>query len=241
MKKALATPVLAAVLLAAVTLAAACGDGGGTTEGGSRASVRFFNGATGLTGGGGFTTNGQFASGSALAFGQMTSSCATVDAGTTSFGFGAANTGGSGLSGGALATLSSQTIPAGGNFTVVATGSAASPALFLLDNGFAGPLATNQAAVRFVNLAPGTANPFTVFTGVLGNGGVLLATDIAVGAPTTFRTVPSGANAFTILNGHDIVVSGGAATLDLQGGSVNTVAIVPNGSGGFRLVNIPRC
>jgi hypothetical protein len=49
-------------------------------------------------------------------------------------------------------------------------------------------------------------------------------------------------NAFTILNGHDIVIAGSAATLNLQGGTVNTLAIVPNtASGGFQLINIPRC
>jgi hypothetical protein len=36
----------------------------------------------------------------------------------------------------ALATLSSQSIVAGGNYTVVSTGSAASPTLFMFDNTF---------------------------------------------------------------------------------------------------------
>jgi hypothetical protein len=54
-----------------------------------------------------------------------------------------------------LATLNDQSMTDGGNFTVVATGSAPSPTLFLLDNNFPGSLGTNQAAVRFVNLAPG--------------------------------------------------------------------------------------
>ena len=46
---------------------------------------------------------------------------------------------------------------------------------------------------------------------------------------------------FTILNGHDIVISGSAATLSLQAGTVNTIAIVPNPSGGFQLTILPRC
>jgi len=141
-----------------------------------------------------------------------------VNAGLTSFGFGATNTGGgTGLSGNALATLNTQSITAGGNYTVVAAGSATTPTLFLLDNSVSGSLGTSQAAVRFVNLAPGAANPFTVFAGVLGAGAMIIATEIAVGSPTTFNTMASGSNAFTILNGHDIVVSGTAATLDLQG------------------------
>ena len=236
MKKVLVLPVLVAVLSAA-----ACGDDSDPTSPGPTARVRFFNATTGITGSGGFATNGQFASGSALAFGQSTQTCATVTAGSTSFGFGAANTSGTGLSGNALASLNDQSITAGGDYTVVATGSATSPTLFLLDNTISASLGTNQAAVRFVNLAPGTANPFTVFAGVLGAGGTMIATNIAVGSPTTFNTVASGSNAFTILNGHDIVVSGNAATLNLQGGSVNTLAIVPNTSGGFQLINLPRC
>lgn len=237
MRTALVTPALAALLFAA-----ACGEDDGPTSASTTASVRFFNATTGMTGGGGFTTNGQFATGSALTFGQLTQSCATVGAGSTSFGFGAANTGGTGLSGNALATLNSQSIAVGGNVTVVATGSAASPTLFLLDNTFAGSLANNQAAVRFVNLAPGAANTFNVITGVLGNGGTLTASNIALGTPTTFNAVTSGSREFTILNGHDVAISGSAATLNLQAGSVNTVAIVPDvASGGFRLINIPRC
>jgi hypothetical protein len=68
------------------------------------------------------------------------------------------------------------------------------------------------------------------------------ATSIAVGSPTTFSTVTSGSNAFTSLTGHNIVISGSAATLNLQAGTVNTIAIVPSTtSGGFELINIPRC
>ena len=198
MKKVLNIPLLGAVLFTA-----ACGGGDGPTDIDTTPRVRFFNATTGMTGSGGFTTNGQFATGSALAFGQSTQACATVNAGSTSFGFGAANAGGTGLSGNPLAALNNQSITAGGNYTVVATGSATSPTLFLLDNTISGSLGTNQAAVRFVNLAPGTgttANTFVVFTGTIGAGGTITAIDIAVGSPTTFNTVASGPNAFTILN-----------------------------------------
>lgn len=237
MKKVLVMPVLAAVLFAA-----ACGDDGGPTVVSATASVRFFNATTGMTGNGGFTMNGRFANGSAVAFGQST--CSKVDAGSASIGFGAANTGGTGLSGSALATLNNQTVTDGGNYTVAAAGSAASPALFLLDNNFAGTLATDQAAVRFVNLAPGTgttANNYTVLKGVLGQGHTVVQANITVGSPTTFSSVTSGSNVYTILKGHETIISGGAATLNLGAGTVNTVAIVPNTSGGLQLINIPRC
>ena len=76
---------------------------------------------------------------------------------------------------------------------------------------------------------------------MIGAVGTLTATNIAVGSPTTFNTVTSGSNAFTILNGHAIVISGSAANAQLAGGTVNTLAIVPNTSGGFQLINLPRC
>jgi hypothetical protein len=232
MKKFLMMPVLAAALFAA-----ACGGDGDPTGVSATARVRFFNATTGMTGSGGFTANGQFASGSALAYGQ--SACSQVNGGSTLFGFGSAS--GTGLSGNALATLNNQNIAVGGNYTVVAMGAAASPTLLLLDNNFSGTLAANQAAVRFVNLAPGTVNLFTVFSGVLGAGGTLLSSNIEVGAPTAFSTVSSGSSQFTILNGHDTAISGAAASLNLQAGSVNTVAIVPTTSGGFQLINLTRC
>ena len=146
------------------------------------------------------------------------------------------------MSGNALATLNSQSVTAGGNYTLVANGSATSPTLFLLDNNFSGSVGTNQAAFRFVNFAPGTANTFNVLAGTIGSGPTtVIATDLTVGSPTTFNTVTSGSNAFTILNGHEIAITGSAATLNLQGGTVNTLAIVPNTSGGFQLINLPRC
>jgi len=49
--------------------------------------------------------------------------------------------------------------------------------------------------------------------------------------------VTSGSNASTILN----VISGRGGTLNWQGGTVNPIAIVPNTSGGFRRIDIPRC
>jgi hypothetical protein len=234
--------------LTAVLLAAACGEDGGSTgvvptPPGQTASVRFFNATTGMSGSGGFTTNGQFATGSALASGQAMPTCAAVTPGSTSFGFGAANTGGTGLSGNALATLNGQSLPAGGNFTVAATGAATSPTLFLLDNNFPGSLGSNQAAVRFVNLAPGAPLPFNVLKGTLGSGPTtVVEAGLAVGAPTTFAAVTSGANAYTVLNGHNTAISGSAATLNLQAGTVSTVAIVRGTApDSYQLISIPRC
>jgi hypothetical protein len=230
----------------AVLSAAACGGDDGPTALGTTARVRFFNATTGMTGSGGFTTNGQFATGSALAFGQSTPTCATVSAGSTSFGFGATNSGGTGLSGVAMATLNNQSITAGGNFTVATAGSPTNATLFLLDNTFSGTLASNQAAVRFVNLAPQsgttTVNTFNVFKGTLGADGTPVALNIEVGAPTPFTTVTLGSSAYTILQGHMMVIPPSEGTLSLQAGTVNTIAIVPDpASGGFRMATIPAC
>jgi hypothetical protein len=109
--------------------------------------VRFFNGTTGIAGSGGFTTNRQFAS-SAVAFGQSTQTCSTIDARSTSSGFGDANTGGTGVSGVAIVTLNDQGITAGGKFTVATAGSARIATLLLFDNTFSGSLGSNQAAIR---------------------------------------------------------------------------------------------
>jgi hypothetical protein len=227
-----------------VLLAAACGEESGPSE---TASVRFFNATTDMAGNGAFLTNGQFAAGSALAFGQSSQACSTVEAGATSFGFGAANEGGTGLSGGALETLSDQSLTAADNVTVVAAGSAANPELFLLSNNFStGTLASNEAAVRFVNLAPGTgetANLFNVLTGTIGNGPTdVFEIGLEVGEASAFKTVASGSSPYSILIGHSVAIAESGSTLDLQPGSVNTVAIVPDpASGSFQLINIPRC
>ena len=172
--------VLVLQILAVALLAGACGDDVDKhpvtpppTD--PRPSVRFFNAMTGMTSGG-FTTNAQFVAGSALTFGQSTEPCAKLDAGLTTFAFGAANTGGTSLSGNVLATLPNQTLANGSNFTVAAIGHGVHSILYMLDNNFSGTL-------------------------------------------------------------------GNAATLNLQSGTVNTVAIVHNGAmgSGFRLIPLPRC
>jgi hypothetical protein len=227
-------------LLAAALFVAACGNGTDAIEPApvdTRPGVRFFNAMTGMTGSGGFTTNGQFVTGSALTFGQSTQPCASFEAGLTSFAFGETNTTGTELNGGVLATLPNQIITAGGDFTVAAVGNGKHSLLYMLDNSFTGKPGSNQAAVRFVNLAA-TANPFNVMIGTSTH-----ATNLEEGKPSAFATVPSGNTAFSILQGQQVALTGSAATLNLQGGTVNTVAIVHNGSmgAGYKLINLPRC
>jgi hypothetical protein len=229
-------------VVVAVLFAAGCGGDGPTTVD-TRPSVRFIN-ATGVSSGG-FTANGQFATGSTLASGQAMQTCSRIDPGATAFGFGAANAGGTGLSGSALVTSNSEPIVAGGSYTVVATGSATSPSLFVFGNSFSGELGTNQAAVRFANFAPNTgttAYNYVFFKGEIGGASLTpLATNIPFGVMSTYTLVTNGANTFSVLQmpGHTTAIQGDAITL--QGGSVNTMALVRNASGGLRLLHLPRC
>lgn len=238
MNKVALVPIFAAVLFAS-----ACGEDG-PTAGASNANVRFVNATTGMTGNGGFTMNGQFATRSVLAVGQVASTCTPVNAGLTAFGFGAANAGGTELSGNALTALNGQTLTSGGKYTVAAAGSETSATLFLLDDSFSGTLASNQAAVRFLNLAPGTdtpANTFGVYLGEVEPNEAPIAINMVAGTPTAFRTVASGLNTFVLLRlpGHTLLPS---SAVTLQARSVNTLAIVPDPtSNGFKLIAVPSC
>jgi hypothetical protein len=237
MKKVLFVPLLAASLFAV-----ACGEDGGTDVD-TRPSVRFFNVVWNAPDGIGFTTNGQFAPGSALAYGQSTQTCSKFNAGNTTFGIGLASPGGTGLSSNTLASLLNQTITDGGNYTVLAGGNVIHPSVVLLDNSVSGTLGPNQAAVRFVNLAASAEFPFTVLQGTVGSGTTtVVQTDIAFRAATPFSTVTSGSNAYSIMYNHEPVISGNDATLNLQAGTVNTVVIVRDpATDNFQLRSIPSC
>jgi len=237
MKRTRGTPVLVAVLFAV-----GCGEGDGPTAADMRPDVRFVNATTG-SGGGGFTINGQFAAGSALVPGQAMQSCAKFTPGTTVFGFGAAISGGTGLSGNPVVTSNNENIAGGGKYTVVATGSAANPTLFVYGTSFSGDLSTSQAAVRFVSLVPPTGT--TVSNYVFYQGAIGATSPLALGLPfgltSAYSVVPSGAGTFSAMRtpGNVILVPSGLVTL--QGGSVNTIALIQNASGGHELLHIPRC
>ena len=238
MNKVVIIPAVAALLFVA-----ACGGDDGPTATDTKVSVRFVNMTTGLSGSGGFTANGQFIAGSALASGQVAQACSKLDGGQTSLGFGASNTAGTALNGNELVTLVNETISAGGDYTVVAAGPSTSPTLLLLTNGFSGSLGSNQAAVRFMSLAPTTGT--TVYNYVFYSGAIGVTSPLALnmpfGLPSSYSVLTSGANTFSALQtpGATTVVSSSA--LPLQGGSANTIALVRNASGGFELIRLPRC
>ena len=233
------------VILVAVLLTGACGDG--ATDVDAPAKVRFFNVVWNAPDGIGFTANTQFAAGSALKYAQSSQTCSSLDAASTTFGIGIPNASGTALNGPTIVTLDNQTIANGGNYTILAGGNVVHPSVIMLDNSFSGTLGSNQAAVRFVNLAAnaGAATnpaPFKVVKGTSASGTVV-QDNIGFRGATPFSTVTSGSNAYTIMQGSETVVSGNAATLNLQGGTVNTVVIIRSLSGGndTQLITVPSC
>lgn len=209
----------------------------------ARASLRFVNLTTGMSGSGGFTANGQFITGSALASGQGTQACTQLDPGKSFFAFGAANATGSALSGNALAALNDETISAGGDYTMVAAGPATSPTLLLLVNNFSGTLGSGSAAVRFVSFAPlteGTVFNYVFYLGDIG-ASAPLALNMPFGIQSAYSIVPSGTSKFSALRTPGATTVDPGITITLQPASANTIALVPNGSGGLQLSRLPRC
>jgi hypothetical protein len=178
-----------------------------------------------------------------LTTGTVTQACSKVDAGSTSLGFGAANAEGTGLSGNPLMVSDNQPIEAGGNYTVVAAGPAASPTIYLFSNASTLQLASNQAAVRFANLASPTGT--TTYNYVFYLGGIGASTPLAIqppfATPTAYEAVWSGDKKFSVLEipGHSIIVENMPVTF--AGGSANTMAVVPKATGGVQLIHIPSC
>jgi hypothetical protein len=240
MNKVLIIPALGALLFTA-----ACSDDSGPTAVATPAKVRFFNAVWGTQEKTGFTTNNQFATGSALGYLQSTQTCSSLNAGKTSFGIGLANANGTALNGSTLATLNDQTITDGGNYTVLAGGNVIFPSVILLDNSFSGTLGANQAAVRFVHLAAGSA-PLVVLKGTAGSGSTTeVQSNVAFRDATPFSVVTSGANTYTITytNNPLPLISGNDATLNLQAGTVNTIVIgrLNPPSGTFQFINLQSC
>ena len=229
-------PVLA---LAALGMAAC--DDGDTTEPRETASVRFVNAVSGASGNLILTANDD-AVGSALAFGSFSNACALVDAGDDiDLAFGTANTGGTGIA----STLGTSTVDlaTGGNFTIVAAGTAANPQLFVLNNTTTAPTGSN-AALRFISTVPGT-DAFDVF---LSSNGTTLTTPIATnltfgGTGSGFVTLPAGTGTlvFTDAGTTDVALTV-PSTTTLTAGQVGTVLLAPNAAGtGFQTINLSGC
>ena len=230
--------ILPAVVIAAFG-AVACGDDGDATGPQTTASVRFVNAITDASSAMVLTADGEVV-GSSLGFGQQATTCTSVHSGTTSFAV--APTSGSGVASAALTTATAN-LAMGGNYTILATGTSEDPHFIVLGNNtFDGNLASTQAAIRFVNLMPtmdGETNTLNVFTGPYMFGGPTYR-DVSFGSSTTFSTTAAGGQTFifTDIENQEIFRSTG---LNLEGGKVYTIAVLPTASGGFQLMAIGGC
>jgi hypothetical protein len=239
MKKGMFLPVLALAVLTA-----ACDDNDDMTGVDTTANVRFVNAISGVNSNLALTANGTIV-GSPLAFGAMGTTCSTVNSGNATLAFGAANTGGTGISGTALSTQT-QNFTAGGNYTIVATGTATNPSFVVLNNNsFTGTVGTGQTAVRFLNLVPtlsgGAASTLNVFTGT--GTGTQQATNLNFGTTSNFVTLPSGSTTLSFRDaaGNTVFTNTGTG-LNLATGTINTVAILPNAAGtGYQLISLNAC
>ena len=181
--------------------------------------------------------------GSALAFGSSAATCSAVESGTAvPLAFGTANTGGTGISGTALAT-STANLTADGNFTVVAAGTAANSQIFFLNNTTTAPTGTN-AAIRFINAVSGT-NAFDVF---FSSDGTTLTTPIATnltfGATGSgFVNIPAGTGTLVFTEaGTQNVSFTMPSTTTLTAGQIGTVLLAPGAGGtGFQTLMLNAC
>jgi hypothetical protein len=238
MKKGLILPVLALALVAG-----ACEEDEDTTGVNTQTSIRFVNAISGVSGNLALTANGTMV-GSALGFGSAAAQCTRINSGSTTLAFGTANTGGTGISGTALETMT-QNLTAGGNVTIVATGTAADPQ-FLVFNNTSTTVPSGQTAVRFVNLTPaltgGASSTFNVFTGTTTTGTPLASSVAFASQPTSFANITPGSTTFTFTNSAGNTIFTNSTGLNLTAGTVNTVALVPNATGtGFQLINLTAC
>ncbi len=239
MRKGLILPFLALALVAG-----ACDDNDDNTGPNTQANVRFVNAISGVNGNLALTANGAMI-GSALGFGSSATQCARVNSGSTSLAFGTANTGGTGISGTALETMT-QNFSAGGNFTVIASGTAADPQFLVFNNTAASSIPNGQTAVRFVNLVPsltgGASSTFNVFTGTTTTGTPLSSSVSFATQPTTFSNITPGSTTFSFTDASGNTIFTNDTGLNLTANTSNTVAILPNSAGtGFQLVNLTAC
>lgn len=174
--------------------------------------------------------------GTQQAFASGSASCANVGAGAgRTLAFGTSN-----LAGTALAdTLGNLTtsLVAGGNYTIIATGTATNPRLLVLDNTATTATAGN-ANVRFVN-ATGTPVDFFATSGT--TLGIPTSANIAANAAGTFALIPVTNTTLTFRN-----VGSTAPTFTSTGtfnaGQSYNVILFPNATEtGFQALTVTRC
>jgi hypothetical protein len=231
-------------VLGLALLASNCETGGDLTGPDNQVSVRVVNAVGGVTGDLAVTANGRVI-GTVLGYGAMGAECAPISAGRINLAFGPATADSTAIAGAALSTQSLTFAP-GGSFTIVATGTAASAGFVVLNNAaFTGSIGSGQAAVRFVNLVPtlsGGASSFDVFAGTTPPT-QQTADDLAFRSASPFSMLTAGATTLEFRDAADnLIFTNAGAELDLQAGSVNVVAILPDSlATGYELINITPC
>ena len=216
--------------LAFAALVAACDNTDDTTgiTTTNTANVRFINAISDANGNLALTANGSMV-GSSQSFltSGSTFTCTTVPAGNNTLAFGTANTGGTGIAS-SLGTSTSQML-SGGNYTLLATGTAANPQLLVIDNKPTTTAATGFANVRFVNA---TGVPIDFFANTAGSSTLGTATTSGQGARSF-----SGYTQVPITNGAFTFTSAGSTTPlmtstgNFSSGGNYTVILAPGANG----------
>lgn len=205
-------------------------NGTGTSD---KATVRFVNATTGGTGSLGLTTNSG-AQGSAVAY-QNYGGCQTITPGSTNFSV--ASAGSSTVAG----SLPNQTLTAGSRYTLLASGSAASPTLTLMNDTYTTP-ASGRARLRVFNAT--ASLPFDVYVGTPGASlGTANASNVAVNSSPSFLDVPSGATAVNVTGVGTQTILGTSSSYTLGSGSVNTLVVTPSATlgGMYTSFIVPEC
>ena len=219
--------------------AAGCSDDSDVSGLETTASIRFVNAIADAPGNLLLTANGT-AVGSALGFASQASACTTVDAGTTVLELNAATSGGTGVAG-SLLTTQSANLAGGGDYTVIATGTAANPQFLVLsNNSFDGNVGSTQTAVRFVNLMTSGQRTFNIFTGSNMFGDPTYS-DLTFGSWTPYTRMGAGGQTYIFTNPNDEEIFRTTGQLNLEGGETYTIAVMPTATGGFLLMPITGC
>lgn len=222
--------------LALIAGTAACEDGDNTgIVGQNTANVRFVNAVSGAGGNVLLTSNGTVV-GSSQGFGSFNTTCAAVPAGTgRNLAFGTTATGGTTISN-SLGTMTTN-FTAGRNYTVIASGSSASPTLLVLDNT-ATAAGTGNANVRFVNATGQAVDFFTTSGATLGTA---TFANVGANANSTFTAIPTTNSTLTfraVGNTTPLFTTNGT----FVSGQNYTVLLLPNSTGtGFQAVTLTGC
>lgn len=225
--------------LALVAMTAACedkGDGTGIVPT-TTANVRFVNAVSGASGNVLLTSNGSVV-GSSQEFGGFTTTCSAVAAGTgRNLAFGTTATGGTTISG-SLGTMTTN-FTAGKNYTVIATGSASSPTLLVLDNTPTTTATTGNANLRFVNATGQAIDFFSTSGATLGTP---TFTSIAANANSSFTMVPTTNSTLTFTTAGSTTPLF-TTTGTFASGQNYTVLLLPDATAasGFRAVTVSGC